>query len=125
IEKYVDLSPMTMCHADPAAMFNISLGLLDTGFLKEVSDLGIPLTEFGYFAAPVVMNVLNDRASNTTGDRDHIQLTGFNVELLAAPGQALPGIKLPTKYFVNAAGGSIPPGGGHVGALAEIMPADV
>lgn len=134
IAKFIRVSTMTMCQADPMAMVTSSGGVLNMRFLKSLkSCAGAPpgctptTSNFGYWIAPAVQNNLVDFSTPTTPQRNTIEITGFNVTLMGPQGTSLPAPKngRPLKYFVTSAGGAITPAGGVAAVFAEILPADV
>jgi hypothetical protein len=120
ITEFSKIDPTNMCVVmGTSASVTVSQGVLDVGVISLFP------ASFGYVVAPVVQNNLTERSSQTTTERDQVQITGFDVELQPAPGgPALPVFSggKSTKFFAPSAGGAANPGGNKVIAVAEVLP---
>jgi hypothetical protein len=115
ITGFVRLDPQQMCVANPTGGVLIDHGTLDVGILAPFPD------GRGYTPAPIIQNNIPDRSSQTIVQRDDIEITGFDVELLPAPGTTLPPV-VPNKFFAPSAAGAVPPGEGKLVAFPEVIP---
>ncbi len=120
--KHLAAVKLPDCTADPAGEFAQSRGILDVG----MSQFALR----GYTIAPVVTNnLLVPAGAGTTPETNTVTLTGFDVQLIAAPNdveaqQAL--AQVPSEFFVPLTGGRIPPGGASsVAVFLEVVPRDV
>lgn len=122
IDRFLFVSQMTMCNADPANTMIRSQGLLDVGIVNGGASQG----QRGYFVAPVVRNDLPERMITGGIELDAITLTGFDVELHPDPtiAAAIPATQ--SRFYVPVGAVRIGAGGvGMASVFAEVIPAQV
>jgi hypothetical protein len=120
IDRYLAVTPTSMCVADPANLINRSFGILDVGIVAAGATGGLP----GYLAAPVVRNNMPLRAPMGQIDLDAVTIKGFDVQL-NLPGTVAAAVTQPN-FFVQTASQRIDAGGAVTAAIeVEIIPSGV
>lgn len=115
IAHFAPLITASMCLADPMGSTTISSGVLDTGIIAGRRDKSL----LGYWLAPVVQNNLIELSTGMNGERNTVQLVGYNVEVHA------PLMGKPPHYYVPAPGGIIPAAGGRAASVAQVIPSAI